>query len=114
MGAGSHDACVGAFRRAAGPDTGRVGLAQAWSNPNPDPDPNANPSPNANTNPNASQVWRKPDFNASSATLDRENAQLWARSEDVERCGYFVSHAWDDEDAERHPGKKVLLIRVFL
>jgi hypothetical protein len=50
----------------------------------------------------------------SSATLDRENAQLWARSEDVERCGYFVSHAWDDEDAERHPGKKVQLMRAFL
>ena len=41
-----------------------------------------------------------------------EQRANWERSETVDLCSFFVSHAWMDEKS--HPGKKVSMLRSFL
>jgi len=55
-------------------------------------------------------LWTEAKFQGNNTS--KMQAADWALSRDVDRCDYFVSHAWADE--KKYPGAKVHLLRAFL
>lgn len=56
------------------------------------------------------ELWTESKFQGNNTATVQ--AADWALSRNVDRCDYFVSHAWADE--KKYPGAKVQLLRSFL